>query len=140
MYPYTLPHTIINKFGEKLTFRAIEMEDGVKKMIVENEVDPGHGPVMHVHFKQDESLTVNKGRMGYQIDGHKEKFAGEGETVLFKRGEMHRFWNAGDVLLKCSGWVKPANTLDYYLTGIYNSMDKAGKKQGDPFDTAFLVT
>lgn len=139
-YPFTLPHTIENPFGESLTFQSLEEEDGEKKMIVYNRVSPGAGPPFHVHFKQDESLTVSKGFMGYQIDGEEEKFLKEGESVIFKRGQMHRFWNAGESLLECKGWVKPANSLDYFLTGIYNSMTKAGKAEGDPFDSAFLMT
>lgn len=140
MYPYKLPHVISNPFGEELTFKKIEMENGEKKMIVENRVEPGAGPPFHVHFKQDECLVVVKGELGYQVHGQEEKFLNEGDSVIFKRGEMHRFWNAGDKMLECIGWVKPANTLDYFLTGIYNSMTKAGKPEGDPFDSAFLIT
>jgi hypothetical protein len=90
--------------------------------------------------EQDESLTVSKGLMGYQIEGEEEKFLKEGESVIFKRGQMHRFWNAGEDMLESEGLVKPANSLDYFLTGIYNSMNKAGKAEGDPFDSAFLMT
>lgn len=139
-YPFDYPHTIKNFTGEELTFQSIENEDGVPKMIVSNKVQPGAGPVFHVHFKQDESLTVMKGRMGYQIDGEAEQFLTQGESILFKRGVMHRFWNAGEEVLECTGWVKPANSLDYFLTGLYASMDKAGKAEGDPFDSAYLVT
>lgn len=139
-YPFQLPHTIENLFGEVLTFHSLEEENGEMKMNVRNKVKPGSGPPFHVHFKQDESLTVAKGTMGYQIDGQKEKTLKEGETIVFSRGTMHRFWNAGDDTLECTGWVKPANSLDYFLTGIYNSMNKAGKGEGDPFDTAFLMT
>lgn len=140
MYPYQLPHTIENCLGEKLRFIRIEQEDGIDKMIVDNEVDPGCGPEMHVHFKQDEALTVKEGRMGYQVKDGPELFAEPGETVLFERGTFHRFWNAGETQLKCEGWLKPANTTDYFLTGLYNSINKAGKPEGDPFDGAFLVT
>jgi quercetin dioxygenase-like cupin family protein len=34
-----------------------------------NEVQPGAGPPMHVHFKQEEGLTVVAGRLGYQLKG-----------------------------------------------------------------------
>lgn len=139
-YPFQLPHTVENIFGESLTFQAIEEEQGEQKMIVLNKVSPGAGPPFHVHYKQDECLTVTKGRLGYQIDGEEEKFMEEGETVLFERGQMHRFWNAGEEVLECKGWVKPANSLDYFLTGIYTSMNKAGKAEGDPFDSAYLMT
>lgn len=139
MYPYTYPHTISNQ-GESLTFESIEVENGEKKVIVSNKVKPNSGPPFHVHFKQDECLTVKKGIMGYQLFGQDEVIIKEGETVLFKRGEIHRFWNAGEEDLECTGWVMPANSLDYFLTGIYNSMNKAGKPEGDPFDSAYLIT
>lgn len=139
-YPFQLPHTIENPFGEVLIFQSVEEEDGIEKMKVTNRVKPGAGPPFHVHFKQDESLTVVRGRLGYQLEGEAEKFLEEGESVLFKRGQMHRFWNAGSEELECEGWVKPANSLDYFLTGIYNAMNKTGKAEGDPFDTAYLMT
>lgn len=139
-YPFKYPHIIENPFGEKLIFEAIEKENGEDKVIVTNKVQPGSGPPFHVHFKQDEYLKVTKGKMGYQIDGEPEQFLEAGQSVLFKRGQMHRFWNAGEGMLECTGWVQPANSLDYFLTGIYESMNKAGKPEGDPFDSAFLMT
>ncbi|PHN04311.1 cupin domain-containing protein [Flavilitoribacter nigricans] len=139
-YPFAFPHTISNPMGELITFHDIEEEDGVKKMTVYNQVQPGSGPPFHVHYKQEESLTVVKGVMGYQIDGQEEKILEAGETVIFHRGQMHRFWNAGSEILECKGWIKPANSLDYFLSGIYSSMSKAGKPEGDPFDSAFLMT
>ena len=140
MYPYQYPHRISNPFGEELTFQKIIREDGIPKILVTNKVAPGSGPPFHVHFKQEESLTVMKGRLGYQIKGQEEKFLEEGESAMFKRGEMHRFWNAGESILECEGWIKPANSIDYFLTGMYNSVAKSGKPEGDPFDSAFLVT
>lgn len=139
-YPFKLPHVITNPFGEELTFHSIEMEDGEKKIIVYNRVGPGNGPPFHVHFKQEESLTVTKGRMGYQIIGQPEMFLEEGESATFHRGQVHRFWNAGNEMLECKGWAKPANSLDFFLAGIYASMQKSGKAQGDLFDSAYLIT
>lgn len=140
MYPYSLPHKISNIHGEELTFEAIEMEDGVRKMIVSGRVQPACGPAMHTHFKQDESLTVVKGKMGYQLEGQEPHFLEEGESVLFPRGQSHRFWSEGEDVLEVSGWIKPANTTDYFLSALYASMNKAGKPEGDPFDSAYLVT
>ncbi len=138
-YPFSLPHAIKNPFGDELIFEALENENGVKKMMVRNRVMPGSGTPFHVHFKQDEGLTVSSGTIGYQIDGETEKVAKEGESIVFKKGQMHRFWNAGEEVMECIGWVKPANSLDYYLTGIYNSMNKTGTAEGDPFESAYLM-
>lgn len=126
--------------GEELTFQRLVEEGGEQKFLLTNRVQPGAGPPFHVHYKQDESLTVIKGLLGYQLEGEAEKFLQPGEQVVFARGKMHRFWNAGEGILECEGWIKPANTIDYYLTGIYQSMTKAGKPEGDPFDSAYLIT
>src|SRR5215203_4485290 len=91
----TYPHTIQNCLGEKLIFRALQPEPDGDRLLVENFVTPGNGPVMHTHFLQDECLTVLEGTIGYQVQGEEEKFAGPGEMVLFRRGAAHRFWNAG---------------------------------------------
>ena len=61
---YSYPHTIENGAGEQLTFIAIKQGPDGEYLEVENQVSPGAGPPMHVHFKQEESLTVVKGRIG----------------------------------------------------------------------------
>lgn len=137
---YSLPHTIETHHGEKLIFKGVEIEDGEEKMIVENFIQPGAGPAMHVHFKQDESLTVVKGKMAYQILGQAPIYVQEGESVTFKRGVPHRFWNAGDNILNCIGWVKPAHSIVFFLTSVYNAINKSGTDRPETFDGAYLVT
>src|ERR1700754_4968347 len=105
------PHTIENCIGEKLIFTGMVKEPGGDKVLVENFVTPGSGPVMHTHLLQDEALTVVRGQLGYQVLGEPVKYAGEGETVLFKKGTPHRFWNNGETELNCTGWLQPANTI-----------------------------
>jgi len=56
MYQY--PHTIENKFGEKLVFVDRIKEPDGDKLITEGFVKPNAGPPIHVHWKQEESLTV----------------------------------------------------------------------------------
>ena len=50
---------------------------------------------MHVHYFQDEAVTVLRGRIGYKRPEGPEQFGGPGDTVAFKAGEPHKFWNAG---------------------------------------------
>jgi hypothetical protein len=45
--------------------------------------------------------------MGWKRLGEEEQVAGPGETVMFAPGEMHRFWNAGEDELVCTGYVRP---------------------------------
>jgi quercetin dioxygenase-like cupin family protein len=135
MSAYTYPHTIDNGAGERLTFVS---RDG-DRLEVENVVTPGSGPPMHVHHLQEEALTVQQGRIGYQRPGEQAQFAGTGETVVFKPGETHKFWNAGEEDLRCTGHVEPADNIEYFLGAIYESQRSGGGSRPNPFDAAFLT-
>ena len=95
---------------------------------------------MHVHFKQDEGFTVTKGRIGYQLLNEEEKILEEGQSIVFKRGQAHRFWNAGEGEAVLKGFVKPANTLMFYLTSIYDAQKRGKGGRPDNFDAAYLLT
>lgn len=136
---YTYPHTIDNGGGERLTFMRVVDGPNGKRVEVENTVLPGAGPPMHVHHRQDEVLTVQEGRIGYQREGEAPQFAGPGETVAFKRGEMHRFWNAGEGDLKCTGYIEPPDNIEYFLTEIFASTRANGGARPGPLDAAYLT-
>lgn len=137
---FNYPHTIDNGGGEEITFVQFINDDKGGKLEVHNRVQPGSGPPMHVHFLQDESLTVVSGKIGAQIAGQAPFFAGPGETVTFKRGEVHRFWNAGEDVLICKGWATPAYNLEYFLTEIYRSVKSNGGHRPSAFDSAYLLS
>ena len=139
MSHYTYPHTIDNDAGERLTFLRRVPGSAGDRLEVENVVKPGAGPPMHVHRYQEEALTVQQGRIAYQCPGEPPQFAGPGETVTFKPGEAHRFWNAGEGDLRCTGYIEPADNVEYFLTEIFASIKWKGSTQPDPFDAAFLL-
>lgn len=133
------PRTIENGAGERLTFLGVRTEpDGRQVLDVENEVQPGCGPPMHAHHLQEESLTVQEGRMGYRLAGGPDRFAGPGDTATFAPGQTHRFWNAGSGVLRCSGRVSPPGNLEYVLTALFASMQRGGGRP-DPLDAAYLL-
>jgi quercetin dioxygenase-like cupin family protein len=136
---FTYPHTIENCIGEKIIFLEVKKEVDGDRVLVENYVTPGSGPVMHTHLLQDEALTVISGKIGYEIQGQPKQYAGEGETVVFTRGTPHRFWNDGKEILHCKGWIKPANTIVYFLSAIYAAQNKSGNERPEQFDAAYLM-
>jgi mannose-6-phosphate isomerase-like protein (cupin superfamily) len=139
MSRFTYPHTIENGAGERLTFlRRVPGPRG-DRLEGENAIRPGAGPPMHVHHRQDEALTVRQGRMGYQRLGEPVRFAGPGEMVVFRAGEVHRFWNAGDEELRCTAWVEPADNFEYFLGEVFASARRAGGTRPATFDAAFLT-
>jgi quercetin dioxygenase-like cupin family protein len=133
-----LPHTIENTTGEKLTFFRITVKDGVEYLEGENIVKPNAGPPMHVHHKQDECVRVISRKMGYQVPGEEATYAGRGEAILFKAGTPHKFWNAGNDLLHCSGYISPAYNAVYFLSQLFRSSNKNGGRPG-LYDAAFLL-
>lgn len=133
-----LPHTIESINGEILTFSRIAIKDGIEYLEVENEVQPNAGTPMHVHHKQDESVTVVSGKMGYQELGGEKKYAGPGETILFKAGTPHKFWNAGKEPLIGRGYISPADNIVYFLSQIYKSSNENGGRPGT-YDAAYLL-
>lgn len=137
---YSLPHTIENHLGEKLIFKRIVRQPDGDILFGENFVQPGSGPPMHTHWLQDEGFTVLEGRIGYQIAGQPKQYANAGESVVFKRGLPHRFWNDGAEVLHCEGWLKPANTIVFFLSSIFAAQNKSGKAQPELFDAAYLLT
>ena len=137
---YTYPHTIENGAGERITFlRRVPGATGVR-VEGENLATPGAGPPMHVHRYQVESFTVQRGRMGYQRLGQPEQFAGPGDTVTFAPGDPHRFWNPGPDDLFCTGYIEPADNVEYFLGEIFASTRRRGGTMPDPFEAAFLAT
>ena len=139
MSPYSYPHSIDDGAGERLTFLRRVAGRGGDRLEVENVVAPGAGPVMHVHHYQEEVLTVQQGRIGYQRPGGAPQFAGPGDTVAFKPGDAHRFWNAGKEDLVCTGHIAPADNIEYFLGAIFESRKQNGGSGPHPLDAAFLA-
>jgi quercetin dioxygenase-like cupin family protein len=136
---YELPLTIQNSTGETLIFKKLVKEPDGDKVLVENYVTSKNGPPMHTHFLQDEAITVVRGRIGYEVKGREPQFAGPGETIVFKKGTPHRFWNDGTEILHCTGWIKPANTIVFFLSSIYAAQVKSGSGRPEKFDGAYLI-
>lgn len=136
----THPHTINSGTGEELTFLQMVREGQEDRLEVENCVQPGAGPPMHVHYLQEEGLTIRSGKMGYQVLGEPARYAEEGESVKFLPGVAHRFWNAGTNELRCFGYSKPAHNFEYILTATFASMMANRGARPGLFDAAFLLT
>ena len=136
----SFPHIIENPIGEKIIVLAVVPHTDGEKVLAENFVAPNVGPVMHTHWLQDEVFTVVNGNLGYEIAGEGKKFAGPGDTVFFKRGTAHRFWNAGTDTLHCKGYVQPAYNCIFFLSALFAAQQKSGTARPALFEIAFLVT
>lgn len=133
------PYTIENGAGEKLTFVERVKTFGEDRLNVENLVAPKSGPPMHVHYLQVEALTILQGKMGFQRSGGTAQFAGPGEIVVFPAGEAHRFWNAGEDTLRCTGYIEPPGNVEYFLSALFESQRRNQGRRPNIFEVAFLA-
>lgn len=59
--------------------------------------------------------------------------------VVFRPGEVHKFWNAGEDELRGTGYHEPADNVEYFLTEIFDSTQQAGGTRPNAFGAAFLT-
>ena len=85
-------------------------------------------------------MRVVSGRLGYQVLDQEPKFAAPGELATFAPGVPHKWWNAGDVELRATGWAKPPDNIEFFLGAIFASQKMSGVKRPGIFDAAFLMT
>ncbi|RYU94978.1 cupin domain-containing protein [Emticicia agri] len=129
----------IKKNGETLIITKSAAETNGQVTEFEGIEEPGIGPPMHVHFKQEEKVKITKGKM--RVKTHTKEFSlTEGQEYTFAAGEAHQFWNEGTEPLHYSGYVKPSNNYEYFIRHIYQSSNEANDDKPNPFDAAFLLT
>ncbi len=129
----------LNKNGETLIITKSSSETNGTITEFEGIEEPGIGPPMHVHFKQEELVRVTKGKMRVKTLT-KEFSLSEGQEYIFAPGEAHQFWNEGDQTLHYAGHVKPSNNYEYFIKQVYQSANDAKDDKPGPFDAAFLLT
>ena len=133
------PTTIENGAGDRITFVRRVYNPSGDRLEVESAMHPGGGLPMHVHHHQTEVLTVVRGRLAWERPGEPPVFAGPGETVVFRPGEVHRYWNAGEEELRCTSAIQPAGNAEFVLAALYDSQKRSGGRRPNPFDVAFLA-
>lgn len=131
---------IDNGHGEVIEFLGEEATPSGPSLLLRNEVQPGAGPPMHVHFRQDEELTVTEGRLAYQVLGEEVRTAGPGESVVFAAGVPHRFWSEGPGVLRCVGRITPPHDVETFLRELYRSSREHGRGgRPNDLDVAYLL-
>ncbi len=129
----------MDKNGETFVITRSAAETKGKITEFEGFDEPGKGPPMHVHHKQEERVRIIKGKMRVKTR-EKEFSLGQGEEYTFAPGEAHRYWNEGAVTLCYAGHVMPAHNYEYFVGHVFRSANGAGATRPGAFDAAFLLT
>lgn len=77
-----------------------------------------HGPMKHIHPKQDEYLEVRDGILGIWHAGTTHRLW-PGNSITIPTGDPHQFWNAGEEELHLIGEVRPALRTEPFMYITY---------------------
>lgn len=84
----------LSVLGESITVRVASGEHAGRYAVVEEVTQPGAGPPLHRHSREDEIFHVVEGRIRVRR-GDRDLDLGRGDIAVLPRGEAHTFVNVG---------------------------------------------
>jgi quercetin dioxygenase-like cupin family protein len=107
---------ILNVLGDRVTVKLSGGETVGGYTILEQETDPGNGPPMHVHHKEDEAFYILEGDYEFHVGGRVIR-ARAGVFLYGPREIPHRFQNVGTTRGRMLVFIQPAG-IEYFFEEI----------------------
>ena len=86
----------INVLGDIMRILVDSRTSGGKVVVFEMTTQPGVGPPLHRHNREDEFFYVIEGSLKFWVDGN-ESIVAAGGSVFAPKGSVHAFKNTGKV-------------------------------------------
>jgi quercetin dioxygenase-like cupin family protein len=87
--------TVDNPAGGPLTYKARSEQTGGALTVWESGAQPGEGPPLHVHVREDEFMYVLDGRLRFRLADDMSE-APAGSFVFIPKGLPHTWQNVGE--------------------------------------------
>jgi quercetin dioxygenase-like cupin family protein len=105
--------------GETLVFHRTSNETNGESVLVETIVRPdGFVAAAHVHPFQTERFEVLEGVLGLRV-GEQKLVARAGDAAVVAPGTPHRFWNAGDGVVRFLCEIRPALKFESLIETMF---------------------
>jgi mannose-6-phosphate isomerase-like protein (cupin superfamily) len=123
---------VFDVFGDHLTVKLAGEEVSDRYCILESTTEPGAGPPMHVHHRENESFYVLEGEFEFHIGG-RVVHAAAGSFLFGPRHIPHRFQNVGLTRGRLLIVAEPAGVehffaeLSHAFVGGHPNMDRVGE-------------
>jgi len=111
--------TLVNPAsGETIRFVETAADTDGEYTVIECTVAPGGGvPMAHVHPHQSETFEILEGELSLKA-GRDRLVAEAGDVVTVLPGEVHRFWNATDEVVRFRCTVTPSLGFEQFIESI----------------------
>jgi mannose-6-phosphate isomerase-like protein (cupin superfamily) len=119
--------------GERILFHKTSRETNGEAVEIEVWVQPG-GTVAsaHVHPYQSERFDVVAGTLGVKL-GRKKVEVAAGESVTVEPGTPHKFWNAGEEVVRFRCTIRPALQFEQLIETMFGlAADGKTNRKGMP--------
>ena len=129
----------VNSTGETITFvkTSADKNDEYLEMICT--LPAGRqGPPKHIHALQTEFFEVIEGKLGLFIGDGKEILE-PGQSYELPANMKHSFYSIGNVDLKFRAVFRPALDIEWFLTEIFASMNRANSTKPSIFEAAYIL-
>src|SRR5262245_31936744 len=119
--------------GERVTFHQTSADTDGEAVVIECTVEAdGFVAAAHVHPSQTERFNVIAGTLGLKV-GTVKRTLGRGEIAVVEPGTPHRFWNAGDDVVRFVCEVRPALQFESLVETMFTlAADGKTNRKGMP--------
>jgi quercetin dioxygenase-like cupin family protein len=126
--------------GETIRFLETAAETDGEYTLIECSVAPGGGvPMAHVHPNQSETFEVLEGELSMKA-GRDKLVAKPGDVVTVPPGQVHKFWNASDRVVRFRCTVTPALEFERFIETMFAlAADAKLSKRGMPSPVRLAV-
>lgn len=103
----------LNVFGDLIYVKLSGKDTNGLLAVMEDVTQPGEGPPLHVHHREDEGFYVLEGSYVFEVDGCRIE-AREGDFFWVHRRTPHTFQNVGSAPGRLLITVQPAGLEDFF--------------------------
>ena len=103
----------LNIFGDLIYVKLAGKDTQGRLCLMEDVTQPGEGPPLHVHHREDEGFYVLDGDYRFEVDG-RQMDAHTGDFFYVRRDIPHTFQNTGSKPGRLLLTLEPAGLEDFF--------------------------
>lgn len=103
--------------GEHITFKLRGAQTGGSVALIEDEVQPGYGPPLHLHLHENEAFYIVAGDFTFTL-GDRTVAAPPGSLFTVPKGQLHTFRNVGAEPGRLVAIIWPAVAFEGFVAEV----------------------